>query len=87
MKYWIYDGIPIETLADRTKLVVQSAFNGRRVVICSGGDSKETDAVFAEVKELNAGGAFGSIMGRNSFRRPEGEAIEFLHKIQDIYAS
>ena len=35
--------IPIETLADRVRHVVQSAFNGRRIVIFSGGEAKGTD--------------------------------------------
>ena len=33
-------GIPTKTLADRVKHVVQSAFNGKRIVIFSGGESK-----------------------------------------------
>ena len=64
--------IPTKTLADRVKHVVQSAFNGKRIVIFSGGEAKGTDALLEEVRELAAGGAFGSIMGRNAFQRPQG---------------
>lgn len=85
IKKKVYDGIAIATLADRTKLVLQSAFAGRRVVICSGGEARTTDEVLAEVRELALGGAFGSIVGRNSFQRPREEAIKFLHQIQDVY--
>jgi len=79
------NGIIIETLADRVKEVVRSAFNGRRIVIFSGGEAKGTDEVLKEVTEIAAGGAFGSIMGRNAFQRPKAEAIKLLHAVMDIY--
>ena len=79
-------GIKIDTLADRIREVVRSAFHGRRIVIFSGGEAKGTDAVLAEVSEIAKGGAFGSIMGRNAFQRPEDEAIGLLHAVMDIYA-
>jgi class I fructose-bisphosphate aldolase len=78
--------IPIATLAERTRHVVQSSFGGRRIVIFSGGDAKGSDAVYEEIRGLHAGGAFGSIIGRNSFQRPKAEAISFLHTVMDIYA-
>ncbi|MBL8898305.1 MAG: class I fructose-bisphosphate aldolase [Planctomycetes bacterium] len=78
--------IPIATLADRTRHVVQSSFGGRRIVIFSGGDAKGSDAVYEEIRGLHAGGAFGSIIGRNSFQRPKAEAISFLKTVMDIYA-
>jgi len=77
--------IPVKTLADRIRHVVQSAFNGRRIVIFSGGEAKGEDDVLREVRELAAGGAFGSIMGRNAFQRPKAEAIALLHKVMDIF--
>ncbi|WP_243321613.1 class I fructose-bisphosphate aldolase [Geothrix sp. SG200] len=78
--------IPTETLADRVKEVVRSAFNGRRIIIFSGGEAKGTEAVLQEVAELAKGGAFGSIMGRNAFQRPKAEAIQLLHAVMDIFA-
>ena len=80
------NGIAIETLADRVKEVVRSAFGGRRIVIFSGGEAKDTDAVLEEVAELAKGGASGSIMGRNAFQRPKAEAIQLLHDVMDIFA-
>ncbi|HEX9011274.1 MAG TPA: class I fructose-bisphosphate aldolase [Holophagaceae bacterium] len=77
--------IPTATLKDRIAHVVQSAFNGRRIVIFSGGEAKGTDEVLKEVAEIAAGGAFGSIMGRNAFQRPKKEAIELLHAVMDLY--
>jgi len=78
-------GIPIGTLKERIAHVVQSAFAGRRIVIFSGGEAKGTDEVLKEVTEIAAGGAFGSIMGRNAFQRPKHEAIELLHAVMDIH--
>ena len=79
-------GIPIETLTDRVKHVVDSCFSGRRVVIFSGGETKSTNELVDEAKAIAAGGGFGSIMGRNAFQRPKREAIELLHRVQDIFA-
>jgi class I fructose-bisphosphate aldolase len=78
--------IPIGTLAERVRHVVQSSFNGRRIVIFSGGEAKETSAIFDEVRGIRDGGGFGSIIGRNSFQRPREEALAFLGQVMDIYA-
>ena len=50
-----------------------------------GGEAKTTEDVLAEIRGLAQGGAFGSIVGRNSFQRPKDEAIGLLHEIMDIY--
>jgi class I fructose-bisphosphate aldolase len=78
--------IPIATLAERVKHVVQSAFDGRRIVIFSGGAKSEDQHVFEEARAIREGGGFGSIIGRNSFQRPKGDAIKFLHTIMGIYS-
>ena len=78
--------IPIATLADRVRHVVQASFGGKRIVIFSGGEAKGTEDVLAEIQGLADGGAFGSIMGRNAFQRPKAEAVKLLNDIQDIYA-
>jgi class I fructose-bisphosphate aldolase len=79
--------IPIKTLAERVKHVVQSAFNGRRIVIFSGGAKSEDNNVFEEARAIRDGGGFGSIIGRNSFQRPKADAVKFLQTIMGIYAS
>jgi class I fructose-bisphosphate aldolase len=78
--------IPIATLTERVKHVVQSAFDGRRIVIFSGGAKSEDQNVFAEARAIRDGGGFGSIIGRNSFQRPKAEAMKFLHTIMGIYS-
>lgn len=78
-------GVPLDTLADRVRHVVQSAFDGHRVVIFSGGAAKETAAVLEENRQTAWGGGFGTIMGRNSFQRPHHEAVQLLHNVMDIH--
>ena len=80
-------GVPLGTLADRVRHVVQSAFDGHRVVIFSGGPAKETAAVLEENAQTARGGGFGTIMGRNSFQRPHDEAVALLHQVMDIHVS
>jgi class I fructose-bisphosphate aldolase len=77
--------IPIGTLTDRVKHVVQSAFNGRRIVIFSGGAKSDTETVLNEARAIRDGGGFGSIIGRNSFQRPKAEALELLGTLMKIY--
>jgi class I fructose-bisphosphate aldolase len=77
--------IPISTLTDRVKHVVQSAFNGRRIVIFSGGAKSDTETVLNEARAIRDGGGFGSIIGRNSFQRPKPEALDLLGALMRIY--
>ena len=84
-KVYEAQGIPIGTLADRVRHVVQSCFDGRRIVIFSGGASRDTEGLLADVKQIAEGGAFGSIMGRNAFQRPKAEALDLLRKVIDIF--
>ena len=78
-------GVPLETLADRVRHVVQSAFDGHRIVIFSGGAAKETASVLEENRQTALGGGFGTIMGRNSFQRQHDEAVHLLHNVMDIH--
>lgn len=84
----VYEGerIPIKTLSERVRHVVQSSFSGRRIVIFSGGAKSEDKNVFEEVRAIRDGGGFGSIIGRNSFQRPKPEALKFLGTVMGIYA-
>jgi class I fructose-bisphosphate aldolase len=84
-KVYEAEKIPIATLAERVRHVVQAAFGGRRIVIFSGGEAKGTEDVLKEIQGIADGGGFGSIMGRNSFQRPLADAIKLLHSAQEIY--
>jgi fructose-bisphosphate aldolase, class I len=77
--------IPTSTLAERVRHCVQSAFNGKRIVIFSGGETKDTASLLADVQGLADGGAFGSIMGRNAFQRPRAEGVKLLSDVMDIF--
>ncbi len=77
--------IPTTTLADRVRHCVQSAFNGKRILIFSGGETRDTASLLEDVKGMAAGGAFGAIMGRNAFQRPKAEALKLLQAVIDIY--
>ncbi|MBI2236107.1 MAG: class I fructose-bisphosphate aldolase [Magnetospirillum sp.] len=80
-------GIDISTPAKRIAHVVQSCFNGRRIVVFSGGAAKDSlDAVYDEVRAIRDGGGNGSIIGRNSFQRPQDQAVAMLGRIMDILA-
>ncbi len=79
--------VPIKTQAERVRHVVQSAFDGRRIVIFSGGETKpEEEALLDEIRAIRDGGGFGSIIGRNSFQRKKPDAIRMLTDIIKIYA-
>jgi class I fructose-bisphosphate aldolase len=78
--------VPVATLTERVRHVVQAAFSGRRVVLFSGGPADTDEAVFEQVRAVRDGGGFGSIIGRNSFQRRKPEALRFLRTILDIYA-
>ena len=77
--------IDISTPAARIRHVVQSAFNGKRIVVFSGGEAKDLDGVLGEVRAVYAGGANGSIIGRNTFQRPKAEALDMLNRIIKIF--
>ena len=84
-KVYEKEKIPIATLSDRVRHVVQSAFNGRRIVIFSGGAAKGTEDVLQEIRAIRDGGGFGSIIGRNSFQRSKADGVKLLHQVMDIY--
>jgi class I fructose-bisphosphate aldolase len=77
---------PLETLADRVRHVVQSAFDGRRVIIFSGGAAKGEEEIYEEIRGIRDGGGYGSIIGRNAFQRPKERALELLRNVLEIYA-
>jgi class I fructose-bisphosphate aldolase len=83
----VYDKqkISVRTLEERVAHVVQSCFNGKRLVVFSGGGTKSEGDLYAEAREIYRGGANGSIIGRNTFQRPRKESLEMLNNIIKIY--
>ena len=66
--------------------MVKCAFDGRRIVILSCGAAETDDKLLEQVRGVQAGGGFGSIIGRNSFKRKKEDALKLLGTIMDIYA-
>jgi fructose-bisphosphate aldolase, class I len=79
--------VPLEPLSERIRHVVQSAFDGRRIVIFSGGAKETDEQLLNTVRGIHAGGGFGSIIGRNSFQRPKEQALKLLGQVMEIYKS
>jgi class I fructose-bisphosphate aldolase len=84
-KVYEEQNIPRETLTERVQHVIQSTFNGRRIVIFSGGAKTDDATILDEVRAIRAGGGFGSIIGRNSFQRDRVAALDFLDHMIRIY--
>ncbi len=68
-----------------SRMVVKSSFDGRRIVVFSGGAAKGADAVYQDARDIRDGGGNGSIIGRNTFQRPRADAIAMLDKLVRIY--
>ena len=77
--------IDVSTLTARIAHVVQSCYDGRRIVVFSGGEAKDLEGIFNEARAIRDGGANGSIIGRNTFQRPREDALEMLDSIVKIY--
>lgn len=84
-KVYEAQGIDISTLSARVKHCVQASFDGRRIIVFSGGAAKGEDAVYNDARAILAGGGNGSIIGRNSFQRSREDALAMLGKLVDIY--
>ncbi len=79
--------VAIGTLPDRVRHVMQCCFDGRRIVIFSGGAAKDENSVFDDARAIAAGGGNGSIIGRNCFQRPRQEALKLLDALIKIYGA
>lgn len=77
--------IDITDQAARVRQIMLAAFNGRRVVVFSGGAAKGEDAVFDDARAIRDGGGNGSIIGRNTFQRQRDEALAMLDRLVRIY--
>ena len=84
-KVYEAEKIDISTQAARVADCVRAAFNGRRIIVFSGGAKKGESSVYDDARAIRDGGGNGSIIGRNTFQRPRAEALEMLGKLVDIY--
>ncbi len=79
------NNVDISTQAARVAECMRAAFNGRRIVVFSGGARSSEDSVYENARAIRDGGGNGSIIGRNTFQRPREEALTMLAKLVDIY--
>jgi class I fructose-bisphosphate aldolase len=79
--------IEIGSLRDRVAHIKKVAFAGKRIVVFSGGDTKDDNALMDEIKAIHQGGGNGSIIGRNCFQRKREDSLKLLNQIIDIYKS
>jgi class I fructose-bisphosphate aldolase len=84
-KVYESQAIDVATQAARVRHCMQASFNGRRIVVFSGGAKKGEDSVYDDARAIRDGGGNGSIIGRNSFQRPRADALAMLNKLVDIY--
>ncbi len=84
-KVYESEKIDVSTQAARVAHCMQSAFNGRRIVVFSGGSKKGADSVYDDARAIRDGGGNGSIIGRNTFQRERSEALAMLSQLVDIY--
>jgi class I fructose-bisphosphate aldolase len=84
-KVYEREQIDISTLSARIAHVMQTTFNGRRLVVFSGGAAKDMAGILDEARQIHAGGGSGLIIGRNSFQRKREEALKMLDEIVRIF--
>jgi len=84
-KVYEKEKIDISSLAKRISHVVQACFNGKRIVVFSGGAAKDLAGLYDEARGIRDGGGNGSIIGRNTFQRPRAQALQMLDTLIRIY--
>ena len=84
-KVYEAQNIDVSTMSRRIAHVVQSCFNGKRIVVFSGGAAKDLEGIYDEARAIRDGGGNGSIIGRNTFQRPREDALAMLDQIVKIY--
>jgi class I fructose-bisphosphate aldolase len=84
-KEYLAHHVDIKTLTARVRHVVEACFQGRRLVVFSGGAAKGLEGVYEDARAIREGGGNGSIIGRNAFRRPHKEAMDMFDKMIKIY--
>lgn len=79
------NNIELSTLKSRIEHVRKACFNGKRLVVFSGGEASDKNSLLEMAAAIRDGGGNGSIIGRNSFQRPRNEALDLLSEIIKIY--
>jgi len=78
-------GVPLLTLEDRIRHVLQGTFAGRRLVLFSGGPRGDVDILLNEAVAIRNAGAAGQMIGRNAFQRSRDEALDLFEQLVRVY--
>ena len=78
-------GVPLQTLEDRIRHVLQGTFAGRRLVLFSGGPRGDVDILLNEAVAIRNAGAAGQMIGRNAFQRTREEALDLFEQLVRVY--
>ncbi len=78
-------GVPLQTLEDRIRHVLQGTFAGRRLVLFSGGPRGDIDILLNEAVAIRNAGAAGQMIGRNAFQRSREEALDLFEQLVRVY--
>lgn len=84
-KVYQEEKIAITEQAERVRHCMQAAFDGRRLMVFSGGSKKGAQSVYDDARAIRDGGGNGSIIGRNTFQRERSEALDMLSRLVEIY--
>jgi class I fructose-bisphosphate aldolase len=84
-KIYLQHNIKISELKERVLHIKQVCFNGRRLVVFSGGVGKPAEELYSEAKAIRDGGGNGSIVGRNTFQKSKQQALQMLDTLISIY--
>jgi fructose-bisphosphate aldolase, class I len=74
-----------KTMVERVSHIKKVCFNGKRIVVFSGGVNKSSSSIYDDARAIRDGGGNGSIIGRNTFQRPRNEALKMLDDLISIY--
>ncbi len=72
-------------LESRVSYIKQCCFEGKRLVIFSGGATKSDQEVINDFESIAKAGGNGSIIGRNIFQRNKKDALVLLEKLSTVY--
>ncbi|MCK5295558.1 MAG: class I fructose-bisphosphate aldolase [Alphaproteobacteria bacterium] len=75
----------LEEQSARVRHIVQSCFNGRRLVLFSGARKSGLNEIYNETMNIRNGSGSGTILGKDLFQREHDEAVKLVNKIAQIY--
>lgn len=81
-----YKHVVRSAMSDRVRHIMQCAFDGQRIVLFSGGETKDDADVLSDVQAIAEGGGCGSMMARNLFQRSMQESQNLIDQIMTIYS-